>query len=70
MKHILLFFITGYQKLFSPLLKRNTCAFYPTCSHYAKEAIEKHGAAKGSLMAVKRIGRCHPWQHDHIDPVQ
>ncbi|QAY66268.1 membrane protein insertion efficiency factor YidD [Paenibacillus protaetiae] len=57
-----------YRKWISPL-KPPTCRFYPTCSAYALEAIEKHGAAKGSWLAAKRIARCHPFHPGGYDPV-
>lgn len=61
--------ISFYQKYISIFLKRS-CVFYPTCSEYAKQAIEKHGAFKGVYLGFRRILRCHPWQKDHIDPVK
>lgn len=57
-----------YRKVLSPL-KPPTCRFYPTCSAYALEALEKHGAVKGSWLAVKRICRCHPFHPGGIDHV-
>jgi len=45
------------------------CRYHPSCSAYALEALEVHGAAKGSWLAVKRIGRCHPWHDGGLDPV-
>ncbi len=45
------------------------CRFYPTCSRYAEEALRVHGAARGTLLAVRRIGRCHPWNPGGPDPV-
>ncbi|MCK9351302.1 MAG: membrane protein insertion efficiency factor YidD [Candidatus Paceibacterota bacterium] len=74
MKYFLLHLIKIYKKIFSPdkgIFRRRmpTCAFFPTCSDYAEEAIKKHGAAKGSLLAFRRILRCHPWQSEHFDPV-
>jgi hypothetical protein len=60
MKRILLNFIQFYKKFISPLLGPN-CRFYPTCSCYAHEAIEKHGVFRGLLLGVKRILKCHPW---------
>ncbi|MGW8184016.1 MAG: membrane protein insertion efficiency factor YidD [Burkholderiales bacterium] len=61
MKTLLLGLIRGYQLLFSPFFG-GQCRFYPTCSVYAREAIEQHGAIKGSWLAVRRILRCGPWQ--------
>ena len=68
MKTFLLSLISFYQKRISIFTKRN-CPFYPTCSEYAKVAIEKYGSWKGGLMAIRRILRCHPWSKNHIDPV-
>jgi len=45
------------------------CRFYPSCSAYALEALEKHGAARGSWLAARRVGRCHPWHEGGLDPV-
>lgn len=50
-------------------VQRKTCAFYPTCSEYTKEAIDRYGLSKGVLLGTKRILRCHPWTTEHIDPV-
>jgi len=57
-----------YRKVISPL-KPPTCRFYPTCSAYALEALERHGAARGSWLAVKRICKCHPFHPGGVDPV-
>ncbi|UNK20368.1 membrane protein insertion efficiency factor YidD [Paenibacillus sp. N3/727] len=57
-----------YRKCISPL-KPATCRFYPTCSAYALEALEVHGALKGSWLAAKRIARCHPFNLGGIDLV-
>ena len=65
---ILLGLIKLYQTLISPLTP-NTCRFQPTCSQYAKEAIMVHGARKGSVMALKRLFKCHPWGKSGYDPV-
>ncbi|MBQ1282105.1 MAG: membrane protein insertion efficiency factor YidD [Oscillospiraceae bacterium] len=69
MKTLLLKLIRFYQKAISPLFP-SRCRFRPTCSQYAFEAIEKYGAGKGGLLALKRILRCHPFNHDdYYDPV-
>lgn len=68
MKQIALFLIKTYQKLISPLLPQS-CRFYPTCSHYAYQAIELHGFFKGSFLSLKRLLRCHPFCKGGIDPV-
>jgi hypothetical protein len=57
-----------YQRVLSPLLGPR-CRFYPSCSSYAIEAIERHGAARGSWLAVRRIARCHPLNEGGLDPV-
>lgn len=61
--------IDFYQKNVSPL-KKPSCVFYPTCSEYTKQAIDKYGALRGSYLGVKRILRCHPWQKNHLDPLK
>ncbi|MFX4262958.1 membrane protein insertion efficiency factor YidD [Pelotomaculum propionicicum] len=68
MKFFLLTIIRIYQLLLSPL-KKPTCRFYPTCSHYALEAVEKYGAFKGSRMALVRLLKCHPFHPGGYDPV-
>jgi uncharacterized protein len=68
MKTIALAIIRFYQKVISPLLPPS-CRFTPTCSHYSYEAIQKHGFIKGSWLAIKRIGRCHPFSSGGYDPV-
>jgi len=68
MKTLLLFLLRAYQLLISPMLGQN-CRFYPSCSHYAMEALRVHGTAKGSLLAAKRLCRCHPWNEGGVDPV-
>ncbi|UVI32262.1 membrane protein insertion efficiency factor YidD [Paenibacillus spongiae] len=57
-----------YRRYISPL-KPPTCRFYPTCSEYALQAIEKHGPLRGSWLAVRRISRCHPFHPGGIDYV-
>ena len=68
MRSFLILLIRSYQWLLSPLLG-NHCRFYPSCSQYAVEAIERHGALQGCWLALKRILRCHPWHPGGIDPV-
>jgi len=68
MRVVALFFITLYQKLLSPMLPRS-CRFYPSCSEYAKQAIQKYGFVKGGWLALKRIARCHPGNPGGLDPV-
>ncbi|WP_370400349.1 membrane protein insertion efficiency factor YidD [Sulfitobacter sp. JB4-11] len=60
--------VHGYRLIFSPWVGFN-CRYQPTCSAYALEALEKHGAFKGAVLAARRIGRCHPWGGDGYDPV-
>lgn len=57
-----------YQLVISPHLGPR-CRFHPSCSHYAHEAIEQHGALRGGWLALRRIGRCHPWNPGGLDPV-
>jgi len=60
--------IRAYRLAFSPWLG-HSCRFHPTCSHYAEEAIRRHGAARGGWLAVRRLGKCHPWHEGGVDPV-
>lgn len=68
MRTLLIITIRAYQRWISPLLGAQ-CRFYPTCSQYAIESIERYGVAKGAWLAVRRIARCHPWHPGGIDPV-
>ncbi|TWO32009.1 membrane protein insertion efficiency factor YidD [Seonamhaeicola sediminis] len=63
-----LFLIKVYQILISPIMPA-TCRYQPTCSHYSKEALIKHGLFKGGWLALKRIFSCHPWGGSGYDPV-
>lgn len=68
MKNVLLAGVRSYQYLVRPMLGNN-CRFYPSCSDYAREALERHGALRGSWLAVKRLGRCQPFHPGGYDPV-
>lgn len=68
MQKSLIFLIRFYSYLISPLLGQN-CRFYPSCSIYTQEAIEKHGVAKGLWLSVRRVSRCHPFHEGGVDPV-
>ena len=65
---ILIGFIRGYQLLVSPVLPAS-CRFHPSCSEYARQAVSKHGAGKGSWLSLRRLGRCHPFHPGGYDPV-
>ncbi len=66
--YILALPVRAYRLLLSPWVG-NSCRYQPTCSAYALEALEKHGAIKGAYLAVRRIGRCHPLGGSGYDPV-
>ena len=68
MREVLILLIRFYRRFLSPL-KPRTCRFHPTCSAYALEALERHGAFWGSYLAVRRVLRCHPWNPGGLDPV-
>ncbi|NMG76695.1 membrane protein insertion efficiency factor YidD [Aromatoleum diolicum] len=68
MKALLLGMLGVYRYAVSPLLGRN-CRFHPSCSEYAVEAVERHGAMRGGWLAFKRVGRCHPFHPGGYDPV-
>jgi uncharacterized protein len=68
MKFLLLFLIRAYQLTLSSIMGRR-CRYLPTCSDYARTAIEKHGAWRGFLLGLARVSRCHPWGGDGFDPV-
>ena len=67
-QRLLALLIRGYQRLLSPLLPPS-CRFYPSCSQYALEAVNRHGALKGSWLAARRLARCHPFNAGGFDPV-
>lgn len=68
MKFITIGIVRFYQRFISPLFPPS-CRYYPSCSHYMIEAIEKHGSFKGSAMGIARISRCHPLVDGGVDPV-
>ena len=69
MKYVLLWMIRFYRKYLSGMKGGGTCKYYPTCSQYGLEAIEKYGALKGGALAVWRILRCNPFSKGGYDPV-
>ena len=68
MRWVLIFLVRGYQVALSPLLP-STCRFMPSCSAYAVEALERHGALQGSWLTIRRLARCHPFCVGGYDPV-
>jgi len=73
-QRIIVSLITLYQRTLSPdhgplRVFGGTCRFYPSCSQYTKEAVEKHGAVKGLVLGAKRVGRCHPLNAGGVDLV-
>lgn len=68
MKHVLILMVRAYQVALGPLLPA-TCRYYPSCSAYAIEALDKHGALRGAWLAMRRILRCHPFHAGGYDPV-
>jgi putative membrane protein insertion efficiency factor len=67
-KYAVLSVIWVYQRTLSPLLP-TSCRFYPSCSHYSQEAVEKYGVVKGIWLGIKRLGRCRPLGGQGYDPV-
>jgi putative membrane protein insertion efficiency factor len=65
---LLMLLVKGYRLMLSPWLG-SSCRFTPTCSAYALDALENHGAAKGSYLTLRRLSRCHPWCAGGHDPV-
>ena len=75
MKKIVLSIIKLYQKIFSPdhgVFKQSYrgCRFYPSCSEYTYQAVEKYGLGKGLRLGIKRVARCHPWNEGGVDPLK
>jgi putative membrane protein insertion efficiency factor len=68
MRALITALIRLYQRTLSPLLGPK-CRFYPSCSNYALEAVQRFGILHGSWLTLRRLGRCHPWHPGGIDPV-
>jgi hypothetical protein len=68
MRQLLIFAIRAYQRL-APAHVRGACRHVPSCSEYAREAIERHGSWRGGWMALARLARCHPFGTAGVDPV-
>ncbi|MGD8567250.1 MAG: membrane protein insertion efficiency factor YidD [Gammaproteobacteria bacterium] len=68
MQKLIIGLIRAYQYLLSPFLGSH-CRYYPSCSSYAVTAIQDHGILKGLSLALRRLGRCHPWHEGGYDPV-
>ncbi|NLK99084.1 MAG: membrane protein insertion efficiency factor YidD [Clostridiales bacterium] len=68
-KKILIFIVSLYQKIISPIKGKPSCIYYPSCSSYTKEALTKYGAIKGIYLSTRRILRCHPFHKGGYDPV-
>lgn len=69
LQRVILIFIAGYQHILGPLLPQS-CRFIPSCSAYAREAIEKYGVIRGMWLAFKRLLKCHPFHVGGYDPVE
>lgn len=68
MKKIIIFFLHCYRVVISPYMG-DCCRFFPSCSEYAQEAVEKHGSLKGLYLTLRRLLRCHPFHRGGFDPV-
>lgn len=68
MQRLILALLAGYRRFISPLLP-SACRFHPTCSQYMTQALERHGAARGLWMGLRRLARCHPLNPGGLDPV-
>ena len=68
MKYVLIALLRGYRAVISPLYGQ-VCRYHPSCSAYALDAVREHGSIRGVWLAVRRLGRCHPWAAGGYDPV-
>ncbi len=68
LRYPLIWFVRGWRRFISPLYG-DVCKFHPTCSAYGLDALQVHGAVKGSWLTVRRIARCHPWSQGGVDYV-
>jgi putative membrane protein insertion efficiency factor len=68
MNRIVVGLIRAYQLALSPFLG-SSCRFHPSCSEYARQAVERYGAVRGLWLAGKRLARCHPWRAGGLDPL-
>lgn len=68
MKYVLIWLLKGYRFAISPLYGQ-VCRYHPTCSAFALEAVQTHGAVRGTWLAARRVARCHPWAAGGLDPV-
>lgn len=68
MKYLLIGLVRLYQLIISPYTSPS-CRYHPTCSQYGIEALNKHGAIRGTWLTIKRVARCHPWSKGGYDPV-
>ena len=68
MKYLLIGLLKAYRAVVSPLYGQ-VCRYYPSCSAYALEAVQRHGSIRGSWLAMRRVSRCHPWALGGVDPV-
>ena len=68
MKYVLIGLLRAYRAVISPLYGQ-VCRYHPSCSAYALEAVREYGSIRGSWLAVRRLGRCHPWAAGGYDPV-
>lgn len=69
MRKLIVAFLRLYKWALSPLLP-SACRYYPTCSDYMRQAVEKYGVVRGVWMGIKRIARCHPFHQGGLDPVR